>query len=71
MVNGINFITDEKGRENAILLDLVAFKREGVKAEAVLAALSDLQKLIDSAGADTKKPNNWDLAKEKLKNIKS
>lgn len=71
MVNGINFITDEKGRENAILLDLITFKRDGIKAEAVLAALSDLQKLIDSAGSDTIKPDSWNLAKEKLKNLKS
>ena len=71
MIEGINFITDEKGKEKAILLDLIAFKKSGIKSDAVLEALSNLQQLIDSAGAETAKANNWDAAKEKLKNLKS
>jgi hypothetical protein len=71
MIDGINYITDEKGNEKAILLDLVIFKKDGTKAGAVLEALDNLQKLIDEAGVDTKKANNWDLAKEKLKSLKS
>lgn len=70
MVNGINFITDEKGNNNAILLDLLVFKKEGIKADAIMDALADLQQLIDEAGVKNKSANSWDLAKEKLKNLK-
>jgi hypothetical protein len=70
MVEGINFITDEKGNEKGILLDLIAFKKHNVKALDVLNALSGLQELIDKAGIDNKKVSNWELAKEELKNLK-
>ena len=70
MVNGINFITDEKGNNKAILLDLLVFKKEGIKADAIMDALADLQQLIDEAGVKNKSANFWDLAKEKLKNLK-
>ena len=70
MVNGINFITDEKGNNKAILLDLLVFKKEGIKADAIMDALADLQQLIDEAGVKNKSANSWDLAKEKLKNLK-
>lgn len=69
MVNGINFITDEKGNNKAILLDLLVFKKEGIKADAIMDALADLQQLIDEAGVKNKSANSWDLAKEKLKNL--
>ena len=69
IVNGINFITDEKGNNNAILLDLLVFKKEGIKADAIMDALADLQQLIDEAGVKNKSANSWDLAKEKLKNL--
>lgn len=70
MLNGINFITDEKGNEKAILLDLIAFKKNSTTATEVLGALSDLQQLIDSAGVDVKPTNSWEQAREKLKNLK-
>ncbi len=70
MVNGINFITDEKGQETGIILDLLAFKKDNIKASEVLDSLAGLQQLIDQAGSDNKKANNWALAKEKLKNLK-
>lgn len=70
MVQGINYITDEKGNETGIILDLVSFKKNNVKASEVINALSELQQLIDQAGSLSKKSSNWDLAKEKLKDIK-
>lgn len=69
-MTGINFITDEKGNKTGIILDLLALKKENIKASEVLDSLSGLQELIDQAGSDNKKANTWDLAKEKLKNLK-
>ncbi|HEY1010576.1 MAG: hypothetical protein ACO1NS_07965 [Daejeonella sp.] len=71
MVNGINFITDEKGKQIGIILDLQTFKRNNVQASEVLNSLSGLQDLIDQAGPDGKKDNNWDAAKKKLNSMKS
>jgi len=71
MVEGINYITDEKGNEKGIILDLIAFKKYNIKESDVLKALSGLQELIDRAGIDQKKAGNWDLAKEQLKDLKS
>lgn len=70
MVQGINYITDEKGQETGIILDLISFKKHNVKASDVFSALSELQDMIDKAGTSGKKSNNWDFAKEKLKNLK-
>jgi hypothetical protein len=70
MVNGINFITDENGNAKAVLLDLIQFKKDGLSAESVLNSLSDLQQLINNAGAEKKAPNTWEEAKEKLKGLK-
>ena len=71
MINGIKFITDEKGNEKGILLDLVQFKKENIKASEVFEGLKNLQQLIDQAGLESTKANSWDSAKEKLKNLKS
>jgi hypothetical protein len=70
MVNGINFITDENGNAKAVLLDLIQFKKDGLSAESVLNSLSDLQQLINNAGAVKKASNTWEEAKEKLKGLK-
>lgn len=69
MIDGINFITDEKGKETGIILDLEAFKKHNVKASDVIQALSGLQQLIDNAGIGNHKTSNWDRAKEQLKNL--
>lgn len=69
MINGINYITDEQGRNKAILLDLIQFKKEGATAESIFEALSELQSLIDAAGVETKTGNTWEMAKEKLKGL--
>ena len=71
MLEGINYITDEKGNEKGIILDLIAFKKHNIKESDVFKALSGLQELIDRAGTDQKKAGNWDLAKEQLKGLKS
>lgn len=70
MIKGINFITDEKGNEKGIILDLVVLKKEDIKAEDVFNALKNLQQLIDDADPGKIRINDWDLAKEKLKNLK-
>lgn len=70
MVQGINYITDEKGKETGIILDLISLKKHNVKASEVINALSELQRLIDQAGSGSKKANDWNLAKERLKDIK-
>ena len=69
MIDGINFITDESGNNKAIILDLVRFKKDGVKVKTVLEALGNLQQLIDDAAIEKKSANTWDQAKEKLKNF--
>jgi hypothetical protein len=69
MIDGINFITDESGNNKAIILDLVRFKKDGVKDKTVLEALVNLQQLIDNAVVEQKSANTWDQAKEKLKNF--
>lgn len=71
MINGINFITDEKGNNKAILLDLVQFRKEGIGESAVFEALKGLQQLIDHAGIENQAANSWEQAREKLKNLKS
>ncbi len=70
MINGINFITDDKGNKKAILLDLILFKKEGINADVILKELACLQQLIDEASVENKSINTWDQAKEKLKNLK-
>ena len=69
MLDGINFITDESGNNKAIILDLIRFKKDGVKDKAVFEALDNLQQLIDNALSEKKQGNTWDQAKEKLKNF--
>lgn len=71
MIDGINFITDENGKRKAILLDLIQFKKDGISAESIIDSLSDLQQMINEAGLEKKAPNTWEMAKEKLKNLKS
>jgi hypothetical protein len=71
MIDGINFITDENGKRKAILLDLIQFKKDGISAESIIDSLSDLQQMINDAGLVKKAPNTWEMAKEKLKNLKS
>lgn len=71
MIDGINFITDENGKRKAILLDLIQFKKDGISAESIIDSLSDLQQMINEAGLEKKTPNTWEMAKEKLKNLKS
>lgn len=69
MIDGINFITDEMGNNKAIILDLIRFKKDGVKDEVVFEALKHLQQLIDNASSEKKSSNTWEQAKEKLKNF--
>ena len=69
MIEGINFISDERGNKKAILLDLIRFKRDGVPSKVVLEALSDLQQLIDDAVNEEQSLKTWNQAKEKLKNF--
>ena len=71
MIDGINFITDERGKTKAILLDLKQFKKDNVSATSILNSLSDLQQLINDAGVEKEAPNTWELAKEKLKGLKT
>ena len=54
MINGINYITDESGNNKAIILDLIRFKKDGIKAEVVIEALANLQQLIDNAPIESK-----------------
>lgn len=68
MVNGINYITDEKGNKTGIILDLIAFRKHKVKAVDVIIALSELQELIDNT-IDKGNSKNWDLAKKQLKGL--
>ncbi len=69
MIEGINFITDERGNNKAIILDLIRFKKDGVQDKAVFEALVNLQQLIDNAVTEKKSGNTWDQAKEKLKKL--
>jgi hypothetical protein len=69
MIDGINFITDESGTNKAIILDLVRFKKDGIKDKAVFEALVNLQQYIDNAASENKPSNTWEQAKAKLKNF--
>ena len=69
MIEGINFITDEMGNNKAIILDLIQFKKDGVKDEVIFEALKNLQQLIDNASSEKKSSNTWEQAKQKLKNF--
>ncbi|WP_306550706.1 hypothetical protein [Daejeonella sp.] len=71
MIDGINLITDERGNTKAILLDLKQFKKDNVSATSILNSLSDLQQMINDAGVEKEAPNTWELAKEKLKGLKT
>jgi len=70
MIEGINYITDEKCNITGIILDLIALSRNNVRASDVLYSLSGIQELIDQAGNSVKKNKNWDHAKEQLKDLK-
>ena len=71
MIDGINLITDERGNTKAVLLDLKQFKKDNVSATSILNSLSDLQQMINDAGVEKEAPNTWELAKEKLKGLKT
>ncbi|WP_411272887.1 hypothetical protein [Daejeonella sp.] len=71
MVEGLNYITDAKGKETGIILDLVAFRKHNIKAFDVINALSGLQELIDQANIGDQKTINWNLAKKQLEDLKT
>ena len=71
MIKGVNFITDEKGNQKGILLDIIVFRKENIKATDVLNSLQDLQQWIDNSGDDQSLASDWDHAKDKLKNFKA
>lgn len=71
-MEGVNIITDDKGNNKALILDLILFKQKGIKAETVLEHLKDLQQWIDETGVNTKQNSNtWEAAKAKLNNLKN
>lgn len=71
MIDGINFITDESGNIKSILLDLKQFKKDKVSAASILNSLSDLQQMINDAGVEKEALNTWEMAKQKLKGLKT
>ena len=71
MIDGINFITDESGNIKSILLDLKQFKKDKVSAASILNSLSDLQQMINDAGVEKEASNTWEMAKQKLKGLKT
>ena len=71
MIDGIKFITDESGNIKSILLDLKQFKKDKVSAASILNSLSDLQQMINDAGVEKEAPNTWEMAKQKLKGLKT
>lgn len=69
MTEGISIITDDKGNNKALIIDLLYLKKANIKAEEVLKGLSNLQELIDNTPVKPQQ-NTWDAAKEKLNKIK-
>ena len=70
-MEGINIITDEKGNNKALILDLILFKKNNIKAEKILEELKDLQKWIDETEELKKSANNtWEAAKSRLNQLK-
>ncbi|KHJ37819.1 hypothetical protein PBAC_19800 [Pedobacter glucosidilyticus] len=69
MTEGISIITDDKGNNKALIIDLLYLKKANIKAEEVLKGLSNLQELIDNT-PEKSQQNTWDAAKEKLNKIK-
>ena len=70
-MDGVNIITDDKGNNKAIILDLLILKQKNIKAAEVVQSLSNLQKLIDDVQVGQPKENNWEAAKSKLSDIKT
>jgi hypothetical protein len=70
MAEGINIITDDKGNNKALIIDLLYLKKANIKAEEVIKGLSNLQELIDNT-PEKPQQNTWDVAKEKLNKIKT
>ena len=62
-------ITDDKGNNKALIIDLLYLKKANIKAEEVLKGLANLQELIDNT-QEKPQQNTWDAAKEKLNKIK-
>ncbi len=69
-MNGLNYVSDDAGNIKAVLIDLIEIKASGITADQILEKLNDLQKLIDQAVLPAKSGNNWNQAKEKLRNLK-
>lgn len=69
-MNGLNYVSDDAGNIKAVLIDLIEIKASGITANQILEKLNDLQKLIDQAVLPAKSGNNWNQAKEKLRNLK-
>ncbi len=69
MTAGISMITDDKGNNKALIIDLLYLKKANIKAEEVLKGLANLQELIDNT-QEKPQQNTWDAAKEKLNKIK-
>ncbi|WP_304064341.1 hypothetical protein [Pedobacter glucosidilyticus] len=69
MTAGISMITDDKGNNKALIIDLLYLKKANIKAEEVLKGLANLQELIDNT-LEKPQQNTWDTAKEKLNKIK-
>jgi Fe-S oxidoreductase len=69
-MEGINIITDEKGNNKALILDLILFKKNNIKAESVLEHLKDLQKWIEETEEQKKPANTWEAAKSRLNQLK-
>lgn len=69
-MNGLNYVSDDAGNIKAVLIDLIEIKASGITADEILEKLNDLQKLIDQAVLPAKSGNNWNQAKEKLRNLK-
>lgn len=69
MTAGISMITDDKGNNKALIIDLLYLKKANIKAEEVLKGLANLQELIDNT-LEKPQQNTWDAAKEKLNKIK-
>ncbi len=70
-MNGIKYVSNEKGEINAIILDVSQFKIDGIAASEVLEALNGLQQIIDSATVKNKKEATlWDEAKKNLEKLK-
>lgn len=71
-MDGINIVTDSKGRRTGLFIDLKTLKSNrtsGRSVAAYLRTLEDIEDLVDIQLAQSEPSEDWSTVKERLKQI--